>query len=241
MPNKRKKTRAVLFDAGNTVVFPRVDLIAAILARLGYPAAVDDFYHAERKGKQRLDEWLWPQIRGGNVPTKADYYYWAEYLKAVVEQVGVPEDKQQAVALELAEGFKEITTWSCVFPGAVDYLQSLRQRGYTLGIVSNSLGLIERQLKAVGLAECFEFILDSHYVGFEKPSPEIFRLALAQSGTEPAEALFVGDLYSTDIGGAENAGLTGVLMDWVGAYPHCHVPRITALHELDALLDAPSY
>lgn len=240
MQNKRKKTRAVLFDAGNTVVFPRVDLMAAILNRLGYPATMDDFYQAEREGKQRLDDWLWPQIRSGNVPAKADYYYWTEYLRALVERVSVPEAKQQAVALELAEGFKEITTWSRVFPGAVDYLKSLRQRGYRLGVVSNSLGLIERQLNAVGLAECFEFILDSHYVGFEKPSPEIFRLALAQSGAEPSEALFVGDLYSTDVGGAENAGLTGVLIDWVGAYSQVHVPRITALHELDALLDAPS-
>ncbi|MGH9352501.1 MAG: HAD family hydrolase [Terriglobia bacterium] len=236
--HKRKKTRAVLFDAGNTVVFPRVDALARTLTSLGYPAQADDFYEAERTGKRRLDEWLWPQIRGGNVPRKADFYYWAEYLKALVERVGVPEAKQQQVALQLAEGFKEIATWSRVFPGAIGYLQALRQRGYVLGVVSNSLGLIEHQLKQVGLAVCFEFILDSHYVGVEKPSPEIFRLALAQSGCEPSEALFVGDLYSTDIGGAENAGLTGVLMDWVGAYPDARVPRITSLPDLDPILES---
>lgn len=240
MQNKRKKTRAVLFDAGNTVLFPRVDLMAAILTRMGYPATVDDFYQAEREGKRRLDDWLWPQIRSGNVPTKADYYYWTEYLRALVERAGVPEARQQAVALELAEGFKEITTWSRVFPGAVDYLQALRRRGYILGVISNSLGLIERQLNAVGLAPCFEFILDSHYVGFEKPSPEIFRQALAACGAEPSEAVFVGDLYSTDVGGAENAGLAGVLMDWVGAYPDAPAPRITNLPELDAFLQVQS-
>lgn len=235
---KRNKTRAVLFDAGNTVVFPRVDVLASTLTSLGYPAQADDFYEAERKGKRQLDEWLWPQIRGGNVPTKADFYYWAEYLRALVERVGVPEAKQQEVALQLAEGFKEITTWSRVFPGAINYLHALRQRGYILGIVSNSLGLIERQLKEVGLAACFEFILDSHFVGVEKPSPEIFRLALAQSGCEPHEALFVGDLYSIDVGGAENAGLTGILIDWVGAYPEATAPRITSLPELDAILES---
>lgn len=210
--------------------------MAAILAAEGYPAQVDDFYEAERKGKQRLDEWLWPQIRAGKAPAKADFYYWTEYLRALVEGVGVPEEKQQAVALQLAEGFKEITTWSHVFPGSMEYLSDLRRRGYALGVISNSLGLIERQLNSVGLAPCFEFIIDSHFVGFEKPSPEIFRLALERARCEPSEAVFVGDLYSTDIGGAENAGLTGVLIDWVGAYPQASVPRITVLSELDSVL-----
>lgn len=233
MPNK---LRAILFDAGNTVVFPRVDVLAQDLTRRGYPATADDFYHAEREGKRRLDEWLWPQLRDGSVPSKADYYYWAEYLKALVERVRVPDAKQQEIVAALAERFKEISTWSRVFPGAVEYLQALHARGYILGVISNSLGLIERQLRQVGLADCFEFIVDSHYVGFEKPHPEIFRQGLERSGCQPDEAFFVGDLYSTDIGGAQNAGLAGVLMDWVGAYPDAPAPRITSLPALESIL-----
>jgi HAD superfamily hydrolase (TIGR01662 family) len=230
------KVSAVIFDAGNTLVFPRIDLIAPILRRLGYNATVDDFYHAERIGKRKLDEWLWPLLRNGNTPRRADYYYWTEYLRALVERVRVPKEKQQEVGLQLAEGFKEIHIWSHVFPETPAYLETLRRRGYLLGIVSNSLGLIESQLRRVDLARYFEFIIDSHFVGVEKPHPEIFRLALSRCGCEPAEAVFVGDLYSTDVGGAQNAGFHGVLMDWVGAYPEAESPRITSLPELDSIL-----
>ncbi len=231
-----RNCRAILFDAGNTILFPRVDVLADELQREGYSVTVADFYAAERDGKRILDEWLWPLLRDGKAPPKADYYYWTEYLKALVRRLDIPEDKQQQAGLRLAERFKEINTWSRIFPDAREYLCALRDRGYVLGVVSNSMGLIEHQLIEVGLAPCFSFILDSHYVGFEKPHPEIFRLALERTGCAPSEALFVGDLYSTDIGGAQNAGLEGVLMDWVGAYPDAPVPRITSLPELDQTL-----
>ena len=235
-----EKVRAILFDAGNTVVFPRVDLLAVDLTRLGYAATTDDFFHAEREGKRKLDEWLWPQLRKGRVPRKADYYYWTEYLRALVVRVGVPEKQQQEIGAQIAEGFKQVSTWSHVYPGTVEYLRALRGRGYFLGVVSNALGQMEAQLQRVGLDTCFEFILDSHIVGVEKPHPEIFQLALARCGFSPSEALFVGDLYSTDVGGAQNAGLDGVLIDRVGAYPEAGVARITSLSQLDPILEARS-
>ncbi|MGH9395340.1 MAG: HAD family hydrolase, partial [Terriglobia bacterium] len=168
----------------------------------------------------------------------ADYYYWTEYLRALIVRVGVPEKQQEEIGGQIAEGFKQVNTWSHVYSGTVEYLRALRGRGYFLGVVSNALGQIEAQLQRVGLAACFEFILDSHIVGVEKPHPEIFQLALARCGFSPSEALFVGDLYSTDIGGAQNAGLNGVLIDRVGAYPEARVARIVSLPELDQIIEA---
>ncbi len=233
---RRKKIRAVLFDAGNTLIFPRVDRIARTLTSLGYRASVEDFYRAERAGKRKLDEWLWPQLNEGRAPRRADYYYWAEYLRALVEIVGVPEKKRAEVATEIGEGFKDIKAWSRMFDGTSDYLRALRGRGYFLAVISNSLGLIEAQLERVSLAQHFRFILDSYWVGIEKPHPDIFKQALGRCGMEPAQAVYVGDLYSTDVGGAHGAGLHGVLMDWVGAYPRAASPRITSLPELDGVL-----
>src|SRR5579884_1197304 len=150
--------------------------------------------------------------------------------------VGRPQRQAAGGRFATRRGIKEIHIWSHVFPETPAYLETLRQRGYLLGIISNSLGLIESQLGRVDLARYFEFIIDSHFVGVEKPHPEIFRLALSRCGCEPAETVFVGDLYSTDVGGAQNAGFHGVLMDWVGAYPEAESPRITSLPELDPIL-----
>jgi HAD superfamily hydrolase (TIGR01509 family) len=231
------KIRAVLFDAGNTLVFPRVDEIAQQLTELGYVATPEDFYAADRVGKRKLDDWLWPLLRSGDIPRSADYYYWTAYLHALVDLVGVPEEKRYAVALEISGSFKQISIWSRVPPETSACLEALSSQGFLLGVISNSLGLIEQQLRSVGLADYFEFVVDSHHVGVEKPHPEIFQIALERCGCMASEAVYVGDLYSTDVGGAQTAGMHGVLMDWIGAYPDVPVPRITSLSDIGRVLE----
>ena len=93
------------------------------------------------------------------------------------------------------------------------------------------------QAERAGLSEYLEFVIDSSLVGVEKPHPEIFEMALERSGIKPDEAVYVGDTYPTDIGGAELAGLHGILIDWVGAYPDATCPRIKTLSELSVFLE----
>jgi putative hydrolase of the HAD superfamily len=232
--------RAIFFDAGNTLIYPRVEDLAADLTAQGYPATSEDFYAAERAGKQKLDEWLWPQIRQGVVPRTIDHYYWLEYLKALMGRIGAPLAEYERLMRRVGEGFREITLWSRVLPETPAFLEALRAQGYFLGVISNSIGTMEEQLGRVGLVRYFDTVLDSAIVGVEKPHPEIFQMALSRvppCGIRPAEALFVGDTNATDMGGAQLAGLRGVLIDRVGAYPHATCPRITLLPELGRVLE----
>jgi HAD superfamily hydrolase (TIGR01509 family) len=228
--------RAIFFDAGNTLVYPRVEELAEELTRQGYPAGPEDFFAAERAGKQKLDEWLWPQIRQGEVPRTIDPYYWGEYLKALVERLGVPGPEQLRIMHHVADGFREITLWSRVLPETPPFLEKLRGQGYHLGVISNSIGTMEQQLQRLDLARHFETVIDSAVVGVEKPHPDIFRIAFQRAGVSSQDALFVGDTNATDMGGAHLAGLRGVLIDRVGAYPNAESPRITSLPELERLL-----
>ena len=236
------RIRAVFFDAGNTLIFPRLDELAQELTAQGYPASVADFHASERAGKQRLAEWLAPQIESGNIPRAVDPVYWKEYLTFLAERIAVPEAERERVMRRVGERFADILLWSEVPPDAPLLLDSLRAQGYALGVVSNSNGMIEQQLARVGLGPHFDFVLDSHRVGVEKPHPEIFHLALERAGVSAREALFVGDSYATDICGARGAGLHAVLFDPTGVYdPPCHgidCPRITALAELEGCLVA---
>ncbi len=230
------KIRAVFFDAGNTLVFPRLEDMAQDLTAQGYPATVEDFYDAERAGKQRLDEWLWPQIRTGEVPRSVDPYYWTEYLRALMAGLKVPEAEQPRLIERVASGFRDITRWSRVPPSTPPFLAALRTQGYTLGVISNSIGTMEDQLTRLGLREYFQVVLDSGRVGVEKPHPEIFQMALRMAGVAANEAVFVGDTNATDMGGALLAGLYGVLMDHVDAYPHVDGLRIKVLPGLENIL-----
>ena len=227
-----KKLGAIFFDAGNTLVFPLFGKLVDRMASLGYPVTAEEFFKAERIGKQSLDEWLWPQIRTNQFPQDADHYYWAAYLRELVQIAGVPAELRAEVAGEIARVFMQIETWSDVPEGTSETLVALHAKGYKLGVISNSLGKMRQQLDQVGLASHFDFILDSAVVGVEKPDPRIFAMALNHAMIDADETVFIGDLHSTDVGGCGAAGIRGILMDRVGAYPDAECPRITALTSL---------
>lgn len=232
-----RRIRAVFLDAGNTLVFPRFEDLIADLKEHGHSATPDDFYAAERLAKQKLDDWLWPQIRRGELPKQVDYYYWAAYLRELTRRLGAPESEPGELTKRLIKSFQNLQLWSRVMPDTPAFLEGLVAQGYFLGVISNSIGTLEGQLVRLGLARYFQAILDSAIVGIQKPHPGIFKLALQRAGVEGSEAVFVGDTYATDVGGAQLAGLTGVLMDGVGAYPDAACPRISALPELARILE----
>jgi putative hydrolase of the HAD superfamily len=63
----------------------------------------------------------------------------------------------------------------------------------------------------LGIAPYVEHILSSALVGYEKPRPEIFRMALDAAGG-PAEAWMIGDSPTADYDGAEAAGISAILV-----------------------------
>ncbi|MGC9997568.1 MAG: HAD family hydrolase [Terriglobia bacterium] len=232
------RIRAVLLDAGNTLVFPQFEVVIADLKEHGHAATPEDFYAAERLAKQKLDEWLWPMMRAGTVPEQIDYYYWTEYLREFTRRLGVPEEGRGELTRLLVADFQNIQLWSRVMPDTLAFLDWMLAQGYLLGVVSNSIGTLEGQLVGLGLARYFKAILDSAIVGIQKPHSGIFKLALQRLGVESSEAVFVGDTYATDIGGAQLAGITGVLIDTVDAYPGATCPRISSLPELRSVLES---
>ena len=72
-------------------------------------------------------------------------------------------------------------------------------------------------------AGLFDHVTNSAVIGYEKPHPEIFRLALEAAGN-PTSAWMVGDNVTADILGAEQAGISGILVRKVDprARWNCH-------------------
>jgi putative hydrolase of the HAD superfamily len=87
-------------------------------------------------------------------------------------------------------------------------LRALRPR-YRLAVVSNfdytptAVGMLE----TAGVAHLFDTIVVSDAVGWRKPRPEIFEVALRALGVAPADALFVGDRADMDVIGAQRVGM----------------------------------
>jgi putative hydrolase of the HAD superfamily len=95
-----------------------------------------------------------------------------------------------------------------LFPGAVDVLRMLRERGMKLGIVTNGLSETHREkIALLQISEFFDAIFLSDEVGMLKPDPLLFAHACRTLGGAPAHAAMVGDRYDRDISGAQQAGL----------------------------------
>jgi putative hydrolase of the HAD superfamily len=92
-------------------------------------------------------------------------------------------------------------------------LDGLKERGLTLGLISNVDRDISADYERLGLGNWLEVKVISKDVGFNKPHPQIFQVAVKEAGVKPAEAIYVGDQYDIDIVGANGAGMRGILID----------------------------
>jgi putative hydrolase of the HAD superfamily len=94
------------------------------------------------------------------------------------------------------------------FPSLIEMLNTLKQQGYLLGIISNGRG--EFQTKAIsglGIQDYFDVTLISEIEGIRKPATEIFHRAITRLGVSAQDSVFVGDNPDADILGAKSAGL----------------------------------
>jgi putative hydrolase of the HAD superfamily len=194
--------RAVLFDAGNTLLFlDYARMAAAVGAALGLPLTGPGLARGVAAASRRMEQ-----------PRATDRERATAFLEALFLEAGVPVDRLAAVRDTLGRLHVERHLWSGIAADTHDALARLRAAGLRLGVVSNSDGRVEEALGAAGLLGYFDVIVDSALAGVEKPDPAIFRPALEALGVPPEEALYVGDLYEVDVLGAEAAGIPAVLL-----------------------------
>lgn len=93
----------------------------------------------------------------------------------------------------------------------------LSQRGYTMGIIANTITETEIPdwLEADGLTGYFKAVVLSSKVQYRKPGPEIYWEAAKRIGIEPARCAYVGDNPIRDVEGTRRAGfaMTIILLD----------------------------
>jgi REG-2-like HAD superfamily hydrolase len=217
--------KAVLFDAGNTLIWLDHPYVVEALREHGVETTMEELMAAEYDAKLLFDQ----LARGGELDDRArGRMFFAEIFR----RVGVPESEFPALAQRLFARHAEKNLWGNVRERTVETLEELRRRGYRLGVISNADGRAEQALDAVGLREHFELVVDSGLVGIDKPDPRIFHHALEQMGVAPAEAVYVGDIYEIDVQGARAAGMRAILIDPLWKWDDRDCERIRGIHDL---------
>ncbi len=123
-----------------------------------------------------------------------------------------------------------------LYPDAEPVLRRLSDDGYAMALVSNAPPETDRVVDELGLRRYIGTVVISGAVGFSKPHPEIFRIALRLSGADADRTVHVGDVYESDVVGARNAGIRGVLIDREGRQAERECARITGLDQVYELV-----
>jgi putative hydrolase of the HAD superfamily len=242
--NDTPPVSAILLDAGGVLVFPEPERVLPPLNAVGVNPDLATLERAHYLAMAEQDADALPPVQDT---------WWRNYLRTYVTACGVPPDQREEVVTALSHGIKGIS-WAHVGTGAMDGLRAVAALGLPVGVVSNSDGSVEGDLRRLGI--CYVppardareaegvpvgIVIDSAVAGVAKPDPAIFYLALDALGVSPGETvLHVGDSLRYDVAGALAAGLRPVHMDPFGFCPephgHLHVRRLA---DLTTLVAAP--
>ena len=205
--------QAVLFDLGNT--------LSRSASLSGSIAGIVDTPIAQRlnlSGEQlsRIGTEIDQTIRNLYREERLDQPYWRQVWKYGVKNAGMnitSEEMEQLCRAHLAEFVKkcELELYS------ISLLKSIQKANVPMGLVSNVTGpvdIFEKDLLEKGLAEFLKVVVWSSGVGYRKPNPKIYKVALEDLNLRPGKHIvMVGDNEIADIIGAKNMGFTTVKID----------------------------
>lgn len=141
----------------------------------------------------------------------------AMMLTRALERTGgaLPEDEFQAALGELLIHYEEhIADLTVPYPGCLQALDTLAERGCKLAVITNKIEVFSRKLLgALGMAGRFEVILggDTLGPGRAKPAPDMIDTAILMCGG--GRFAMVGD-SSYDVRAAKNANVPVVALDF---------------------------
>ncbi len=213
--------KAVTFDLWHTVLEEpmenfgeflrknRAKAMEEVFEEHGLPQPLEDLERAyDVQGERLWDIWS----RGLDIDQRAQ-------IGIVLSELKIRADRaDDALVEKLVRVYNEVLALvpPVPFDGAKELLGKLKDMGLSLAIISNTgrtggkffRGLME----GYGLAQYFDVMVFSNEAGIRKPNKEIFLGALEQMRVMPEEAMHVGDDSDTDVAGAKNAGMKGILL-----------------------------
>jgi len=212
----------LLIDAGGTTVFPNPEILINFAQTHGITLTNEKLY----EGYYRLIYLLDNQDHFPRTP-------WPNgYTLALLDVLGFSGQNAKRMAQEVNSYHKQTSLWTFTYPWVHEALAKLKEKGYRMSILSNSDGRTKLIFDKLGLSQYFEHIYDSEYLKCEKPDRRIFDMVLSQLSIQPKNILYIGDIFSVDILGANQAEIGGIHLDPLRLYrdqPGIHLDNITIL------------
>ena len=231
--------KVVFFDAAGTLFHVKGSVGEVYLRyaeKYGVPQSAGMVEKLNRAFREAFSQ-APPSVFAVTQPEKlkqCERLWWFDIVHAVFYRVGMFDGFDDYFE-DVHEAFGTADVWD-VYAEAPETLETLKSRGYELGVISNFDTRFFSIFRALGLVRWFDSVTVSCTAGAVKPSPKIFHHALEQHVMDPAEALHVGDRQLEDYEGATGAGLSGILLDREGTVKDDKIPCIRHLGEMVGML-----
>lgn len=208
--------KAVIFDLGSTLIeYPSTDWeklsvrclgdARKWLARKGHKlpgekeflAAFAEVREEYRSiAEKTMKEWTVPQV-----------------VEGILKKHGIMVDESTAENF-FDVYYKPIQEKLYVYDDTESTLESIKQTGTTIGLISNTI-FPERthlgELKRFGIDGYFDFTIFSSTFGLRKPHPDLFYKAANMAGQAPGDCVYIGDRFREDVEGPRGVGMKAVL------------------------------
>lgn len=136
-----------------------------------------------------------------------------EYYEQIIRLYGVthPEILRQGVEAMVTDA-----TTVEIINGVPETLKALKQKGFILGIITDTATPIQVKLswfEQAGFGNVWDSIISSKELGTRKPAPVIYEEAFRRVGLEVDQAVFVGHKAS-ELKGARNVGMATIAFNY---------------------------
>ena len=167
----------------------------------------------ELLGKNSAPDSFWQEL----IHRQKAYSRWAQANLSQLSQEEIwtgwllpeyPAEKIKSIAAELMLAWGRTKGHHIQNSEAEETIRTLKQRGYRLGVISNSMSTLDipLSLEAFGWKALFDVVILSANIGIRKPSPEPFLIAACQLGIPPVHCAYIGNRLSKDLVGCKRAG-----------------------------------
>ncbi len=138
-------------------------------------------------------------------------------IRKLIERC-VPEGDSREDFEEILQCFREYYAVHCQdktrpYDGIMDVLETLKEKGYQMAIVSNKHHSAVEDLKNIFFAEYISVAIGQSDNLRPKPAPDTVDLALEQLGCHRKDAIYVGD-SDVDKATADNSGMDCIAVTW---------------------------
>ena len=123
--------------------------------------------------------------------------------------------RDETLADHIGDAFTELRRAEYrLYPDAHTTVDTLRQAGVKLALVTNGASAIQRdKIERFDLAHRFDHIQIEGEFGLGKPEPDVYRHALERLGCDACDAWMVGDNYEWEVVAPQKLGMCGIWYD----------------------------